>query len=405
MVARFYPPWTGGGIVRTVGFARHLPAFGYEPVILTGGCGEAAAPGAGGAEVIRAGGGGPRGAAGRSGAEARRPARVAALARASAWLLVPDAHASWRGPAVRAGLERLRRGDIAAIYSTSPPDTDHSVALELKRASGLPWVADFRDPWIGLAFRDPPTPWHRRAHREMLRAVLAGADRVVAATEGTRGWLARAAPGAGAPAAVIPNGFEEEEWEGIEPRRFERFTIMHAGRLSEDRTLAPFLCGLEIFLSRDPARRPAVECLMPGPHDAAEERLVSERGLGDVARFPGNLEHRQVLEFEAGASLLLLIKHGSPRFRDLIPGKLYEYLGVRRPVLAVVPEGPAAELVRGLRLGWVAPPDRPERIADALEEAFAGSHSFPAAAAEERAQFTRRALTGRLAQVLDEATR
>lgn len=409
IVARFFPPGTGGGVYRTLGFTRHLPAFGYEPIVLTG---PDLAPGEGDPdlnasvsrlEVVRAGRGSALSAA-RS--RAARPQWISALAGAASWVAIPDSYARWRADAVRAGLERLKRGDVSAIYSTSPPDTDHLVALDLHRASGLPWIADFRDPWIGLGYREPPTPWHRARHVRLLREVLRGATRVVAATEGTERWLKGIEPSIAPRSSVIPNGFEAEEWRDVVPRRFDRFTMIHAGRLSDDRTLEPFANGLAAFLERDPARRQAIQCLLLGPHDANQARVVERAGLNGVVRFEGNRSHAETLAMEAGSDLLLLVKSRSARYKDLVPGKLYEYLGSGRPVLAIAPEGPAADLVRRFGMGWVADPDSPELIADALTQAWARrappAPGAPDAPAVDRESCTRRKLTERLAQTLSE---
>ena len=214
--------------------------------------------------------------------------------------------------------------------------------------------------------------------------------------------------------SVVSNGFEDEEWRGVAPHRFERFTVLHAGRLSDDRTLEPFARGLATFLARDPARRGAIQCLLLGPHDAEQARVVGRSGLTGVVRFEGNRSHAETLAMEAGADALLLVKSRSARYRDLVPGKLYEYMGAGRPVIAVASEGPAADLVRRFGLGWVADPDAPERIADALEEAWARrappaphAPTAPASTAAtgapaDRESFTRRRLTERLALTLSE---
>jgi len=246
----------------------------------------------------------------------------------------------------------------------------------------------------------------------LLRDVLRGATRVIAATDGTGRWLAEVEPSIASRSSVIPNGFEDEEWRDVTPRRFDRFTMLHAGRLSDDRTLEPFARGLEAFLARDPARRGAVQCLLLGPHDAAQTRAVGRAGLAGVMRFEGSRSHAETLAMEAGADLLLLVKSRSERYRDLVPGKLYEYLGAGRPVLAIAPDGPAADLVRRFGMGWVADPDAPEQIADAITEALArrappAASAAPAAAAPgsaDRESYTRRRLTERLARTLSEIT-
>ncbi|MBI5837405.1 MAG: glycosyltransferase [Candidatus Eisenbacteria bacterium] len=406
MVALHFPPVGGGGVYRTLGFARHLEGHGFLPVILTGSGGgawvkdEALVRGVEHLETLRVGALLPAQAlAGR----VRRPFWQMAAGWLATRALVPDTYLRWRKPAVRAGLERLRRGDVRALYSTSPPDTDHMVALDLKRATGLPWVADFRDPWIGLGYFRPLTPWHRAAHLERLRAVLSNADRVLTATDGTRAFLEAALPSAAPRITVIPNGYEEEEWREVTPARFDRFTVVHAGRISAGRTLAPFLDGLQRFLAADPSRAARTQVLLYGPHDSPQAGLVERRGLGEVVRFVGQRPHREVLEAEAGAHALLLLKHLSGRFRELVPGKLYEYLASGRPVLAVVPEGPAAELVRTMGCGWVAAPGEPGRVAEALERAWKGE-APPRHSPADRSIFSRRRLTSRLAGVLEEIT-
>ena len=229
--------------------------------------------------------------------------------------------------------------------------------------------------------------------------MLAEATHVVAATEGTAAWLALADPSIRARSSVIPNGYEAEDWAGISPHRFDRFTVLHAGRLSGDRDLQGFLGGFQMFLGQDAERRARTQLVLIGPHDEGPVRQVRQHGLEGVVRFLGQVPHKEAMEMEAGAHVLLLIKHRDPQFRELIPGKLYEYLGARKPILAVAGQSPAAELVRGLRAGWVASPDSPELVALALEEAYGGRS--PRARAEDCALFTRASLTGRLAHILD----
>jgi hypothetical protein len=76
---------------------------------------------------------------------ARRDDGLRALAR---FFLFPDSYAAWGKPALHAGLERVRKGGIDAVISTSPPETAHLVGEKI--AGPLPWIADFRDPWVAL---------------------------------------------------------------------------------------------------------------------------------------------------------------------------------------------------------------------------------------------------------------
>jgi len=180
IVSHFFPPHGGGGVHRALAWARHLPAFGWDVTVLAAGLRGywvedpsllARVPAA--TEVLRVDAATGvalwRAAAGARGAAqgVRTDGPVKALAR---FFLLPDSYRAWAAPAVRAGRARLARGDIDAVLSTSPPETAHLVGETLARHAHLPWVADFRDPWVALHYRRPPTPLHAALHRAAARS-------------------------------------------------------------------------------------------------------------------------------------------------------------------------------------------------------------------------------------------
>ncbi len=116
-----------------------------------------------------------------TGASARRSSRgFGALRRAAAWFLVPDSYVGWRPFALGAAREIVRDDPPDALMSSGPPETNHVVGLALRRETGLPWLADFRDPWFGLHLFPAPTAWHRARHAKLEAAVLDQADCIVA---------------------------------------------------------------------------------------------------------------------------------------------------------------------------------------------------------------------------------
>jgi glycosyltransferase involved in cell wall biosynthesis len=121
-------------------------------------------------------------------------------------------------------------------------------------------------------------------------------------------------------------------------------------------------------------------------------------------RLRGYMPHQEAIAAMRRADVLVLIKHVEPRYRGLIPGKLYEYMGAGRPILALVPECEAADLVRAGKWGEVAPPDDPDAIAAALlrllshQRAGTLAQAYPGGA---RAAFERPAQAGELAHLLD----
>ena len=107
------------------------------------------------------------------------------LRRLASWCLIPDSYIGWRGFALKAARQVLKQDPAQAILSTGPPETNHLVATRLQKATGLPWVADFRDPWFGLHLFPAPTAVHRWRHAQLETKVLAQASALLATTE----WL------------------------------------------------------------------------------------------------------------------------------------------------------------------------------------------------------------------------
>jgi glycosyltransferase involved in cell wall biosynthesis len=299
--------------------------------------------------------------------ESRSSSGFNILRKVSDLLLFPDSYAGWAGPAARKGRELIARGDIDLIYSTGPPDTVHRVGQRLARESGLPWVADFRDLWYNLHLKPPPSNWHRRRHERAEAQVLHNAN-VVTVTEGWRKLLEERG---GRPVTLIRNGFDPADFEGIEtPTDPEReFVMLHTGKLSLDRSALPFLKGLRKFLDIRPDLEDKLRVDFLGPRESENESVLEELRLTNQVRFTGSLPHREALRRQRAADLLLILHQGEERYRDLVPGKCYEYAGAGRPVLALAPEGELSGLVNEFKLGWSVRPQADE-VARALDEAL-----------------------------------
>ncbi|MEQ1834283.1 MAG: hypothetical protein ABL977_14640, partial [Candidatus Eisenbacteria bacterium] len=225
VLAYFYPPLAGGGVPRVLSFTRHLPEHGWACTVVCAGEHDywvrdesllAAVPAA--TEVIRVTGGSGLAAVlrlrGASTQGRRSSTGFAALRALSDWFLLPDSYAGWARRAVRAASARIAAGGIDAVLSSSPPDSVHLAAGQVVRAARrgahrtLPWIADFRDPWIGSHFRTPPTRWHAARHAAMEASVTGGADLVLAASRTHHDALAARTVARPARLLHLPNGFE-----------------------------------------------------------------------------------------------------------------------------------------------------------------------------------------------------
>lgn len=379
MIVPFFPPMGGGGVYRPLSFVRHLPANGWRVTVIAPrgdafwirdeSLLERVPPGTrvvrtdtwSGQAVLR------RGAAG---AQKRSSRRFGFLRRVAAAVLIPDSYVGWYSFAVRAAVQEIRSGGFDALYSTSPPETAHLVAAAVQRRSGLPWVADFRDPWMNLHLLDVPSRAHAALHRRLERSVCGRAD-VVATTVWSEELLRRACPSARV--TRIPNGYDGGEMAAVaalSPPPGGPIRILHAGMLTQRRSAAPFLEALRDFLARRPDAQGGVDVEFAGAREDENERVLERLGLGACVRFAGSIPHAEALRRERAAHVLLLIKHADPRYNGLVPGKLYEYIGLRRPVLALAPAGEARVLVESLRRGEWADPEDVAAISRAIERMY-----------------------------------
>lgn len=385
LLCYFYPPLAGGGVHRVLGFTRWLPEYGWDCTVVCAGREdywmrdenlESRIPPA--TEVIRLPGGSVLAAwlgLGRSVARAVRGSHDSPAGRRSGfvssglrshsdWLLVRDSCAGWVRRAGRAAAARIARGDVSAVLSSSPPDSVHLVALALARRSALPWVADFRDAWVGLHHRRPRTAWNAARHRALERRVLAGADLVLAASRTHADDLERSREAQPRRVVHLPDGYEPDvkaPGAGPEPETpvpgHEHFTLVFTGTLALMPDAEVFLEALHEVLARRPEARRRIRARLAGPFEASYQDRAEALGLRGIVEFCGPLAHRQARALQRAADVLLLWKRGG--CRGMVPGKVYEYLDAGRPILALLEDGDeAARLVRRAGAACVPPGDR-----------------------------------------------
>ena len=434
LLCYFYPPLGGGGVHRVLGFTRWLPEHGWDCTVVCAGPEDywvrdetlmGRIPS--GTEVIRVPGGSALSAwlrlkRGRdratgsvtsaaragSGAVGRRSGLVFSGLRAlSDWLLLPDSYAGWASRARGVAAARLSRGDVSAVLSTSPPDSVHLAALPLARRSGLPWIADFRDPWIGLHFRRPPTAWHAARQRDLERRVLTGADLVLAASRTHADNLGRGAVSRPRRAVHLPNGYEPDTGGPAPARAADHFTLVFTGMLSLMPDVEVLFEALHQVLARRPEARRRIRVRLAGPFDTDYEDRAVALGLKGIVEFTGPLAHGEARALQRAADLLLLWK---PRgFHTMVPGKIYEYLDAGRPLLALLEEGDEAEQLVRRAGGTCLPSGDREGLAAEIERRYlawkegAGTETQASPGRPDwLEEHTRSSLSARLATLLDE---
>ncbi|HXH83828.1 MAG TPA: glycosyltransferase [Candidatus Tectomicrobia bacterium] len=404
MVAFHYPPEGGSsGVLRTLKFTKYLPRHGWTPHVLTL---RESFYRSRDEQLVR-----------DIPAEARvhrtfaldTSRHLAIRRRYPAWLTVPDRFVSWVPFGVVRGLRVIRAAGIRCLYSTCPQPSAHLIALLLKRRTGLPWVADFRDPWIEETGEGAPRSLRDRVDRRLERAVVRHADRIVATTPSLRDdFLRRYADLAHGKTHVIYNGYDEDDAAALPApaAKREHFEILHAGLVTEAyRDPTPILRAVSSLIARGRVdrRRVRIVFLGGGKYPASAGFAAGVRGLAlqDVVDVAGRVSHAEALERTRHADCLLLLQ-ASDDTRALIPAKAFEYLRAGRPILALAGPGATADLLRDMEQATVVDPGRPADIEEAIAASYEAWRESPVPIVVERKieRFERANLTAELARIL-----
>ncbi len=425
LVTYYFPPAGGPGVQRMLKFAKYLPDFGWRPVVLT--VREDAAypvrdPSLArdlpeGIEVVRT----PitefyrayRKMSGRQapleGTRARAGEGIVEktlrLVRAS--LFVPDGRVGWLLHAVGPGIRLARSSGAAAIVSSGPPFTTNLIGARIASRTGLPCVQDFRDPWTRAPFYPSRPAPARRLDERLECSIVRKAARTVAVNRRILDDLAARCPGVERERLVtIPNGFDEEDFRGMERRLPAKLTLLHAGTLHAARDPAILREAVRRLCARDPGFAAGFEILMAGRVEPSVVEAFSQPPFGRLVRFLGYLPHEESLRLLRSVHYCLLLIGDEPEVRGMITGKVYEYLGSETPIVAIGPtDGEAAELIRRCAAGVTFATEDAAGLAEWLEREWrrhqGGSAPSIAPAAREIAAYGRRDLTRQLAEVLE----
>jgi glycosyltransferase involved in cell wall biosynthesis len=367
MIAYHFPPFAGSsGIQRTLRFVQHLPALGWEPTVLTAHprayertSHDLSADVPAGVVVERA--------------FALDTARHLAIAgNYPAFLARPDRWMTWRFGAVPAGLRLIRDRRPDVLWSTYPIATAHIIGAALEHRSGLPWVADFRDPMAQDGYPEDPRTWQsfkRIEERAVTRARFS-----VFTTPGAARTYRDRYPTMSDRITVIENGFDEESFAGLSadralhaPLNPGAVTLLHSGVVyPSERDPTRLFEATRQMVERGVLRRGEFKIrFRAATHDALLRRLARDNAIEDFVELLPPIPYRSAIEEMVRADGLLVLQ--AANCNEQIPAKLYEYLRAGRPIIALTdPRGDTAGLLREAGLDTVARLDSIDEIAALL---------------------------------------
>ena len=437
IISYYWPPTGGSGVQRWVKFAKYLPSLGWQPVVYTPSNPEQLAVDESllaeippEVEVLKQPIREPyaiyhklmgRSSGKGAGVNPINSQKKSWKQRLMLWIrsnfFVPDPRAGWVRPSVGFLCRYLSEHPVDVIVTTGPPQSVHLIGRGLHRRLGVPWVADFRDPWTRMFFFEnlPLLPWVRRRHFKLEQSVLDEATAIVSVTPRVQAdFAARTST----PVHLITNGYDESDFAAeLPPRTDGKFRVVHTGLFASDGNPLELWNALAGLCSESADFASRLEIRLAGKVDPEIVEAITEAGLGAQLRLLGYLPHPEsVAELRQADIILLPLRH-SPEYGKVYPGKIFECMAAGPFVLGIGPsDSAAAELLASTATGkmfdWDADPSGFIRDVAAARYGEAGGGCglrsiFPERVAQQRgadrpspAAYSRSALTAQLVTLL-----
>lgn len=311
---------------------------------------------------------------------------------------IPDARKLWVKPSISYLAKIISDEGIKTVITTGPPHSLHLIGLGLKQKYAIQWIADFRDPWTSIGYHKKLRLWpsSTRKHKELEKRVLNVADKIIVTSNTTKQEFETITD---KPIKVITNGFDEI----LEPTAQDsKFTISHIGSLLTGRNPMVLWEVLHDLILNNEAFNKALKIQLAGVVGEEVLKSIHDFGLDAHVQQMGYISHYKVLEVQQKSQVLLLLEIDSEETKGIIPGKLFEYLNAKRPILAIGPEEwEAGLMVTNTSAGKVFTHSESVDLKNVLLDWFGQYQKGTLQCKSDHvAQFHRRALTKALAKFI-----
>ncbi|MFP4520966.1 MAG: glycosyltransferase [Fibrobacterota bacterium] len=399
VISYYFPPAGGPGVQRVLKFVKYLPEFGYMPVVVCG-------PESGysndnslikdipaGTKLYRI-----------SDPGVFIPGEIRKLLR---FLFIPDRQSFWSGRVSRKLKNIMQREKPDIIFSSSPPHSIHEAARRASEASGIPFIADFRDEWSS----DPDFE-RREAVKKQMKMETGILEECSALTTVTEDAVRNFTEKGCSRAYLVHNGYDMDDMgtahAELSKNESEKLEITYSGRFTRKSTPLMFLNSLQTVIRKKPEFKRKIIITIAGPN-GNRKWVENFPELEDVLNFPGYLPHERCIELMKKSDILLLLC-GNTEKSEILPAKMFEYMALGKPVLASVRyKKECSEILNKYGRSFIMAGEDPEMLGDFLEKSLSnkseGKELLPARVNMGFIEtFSRRRLTEKLAGIFDEFT-
>ncbi len=425
IITYYWPPAGGPGVQRALKFVKYLPKFGWEPVVLT--VENPDSP----VDDISLSNDIPEGTkiyktkslepfelykkfTGKKSNE-KIPNDVLLNKKSATlkdkfanWvrlnLFIPDAKIGWKKYAVKRGIEIVKKEKIDLIFTTSPPQTVALIGKALSKKTGVKWIADFRDPWMEIVY-------YQKVKRSFLtlktdsyfeRGVLKNANGIVTISDDMIRLFKSKSPNQ--TFHLIPNGFDKTDFTKTIKEKNNNFTIAYTGSISNDRVPYVLFSALDKLINEDGVHNIRLDFAGRYCHEFTE--AIKKNNLLHIADLKGFVPHNESTQILNNADCLLLVVDNVPNNKGFLTGKLFEYMGTKKPIFAIGPtDGDANGFIQKSNSGIMVNYNDNTMAYEELKTMYENWKNNTENYSYKVEQFSRKNLTKKLAQVFEEVIR
>lgn len=316
---------------------------------------------------------------------------------------IPDARKFWIKPSVNYLKKYISKNNIDAIITTGPPHSMHLIGLKLKQQLGVKWIADFRDPWTEIDYfhQLPLSKKAVKKHHFLEQEILLNANVVLVVGNTMNKNYSKFSNNV----VTITNGFDGELITS-ETNLDSKFTITHIGLMNADRNPKMLWEVLAEIISENKDFSKDFKLKLIGKVDASVIEEITINNLDENVELIDYVAHDEVIEYQKKSQVLLLLLNNVPSVKGIITGKIFEYLMVNRPILAIAPkDGDLAEILNETNAGVVVDFEESTTLKNTILELYSKYKQGDLSVNSKNIdQFHRRELTNKVAKILKELT-
>lgn len=380
--AYYFPPMGLSGVQRTLKFVKFMKNYNWEPTVITAGnVGYFAHDKSllkeleeSDVKIIRTSALDPNSLLSKFGT-IKLPNEFIrkSFNRLSQALFIPDNKISWSKKAYNIASELIEKENFDLIFVTIPPFSSFRSAAKLRKKYNIPLLVDYRDLWLNSYFSFYPTFLHKFIHKQMEYNSLKAADKITVTNRKIKEKLINTYKFLTFDDIVIvSHGFDQEDFENIEPipKQNDKMIITYSGVFMEYNTPEYFLKAFKKVIIENPEAASKIELHFVGYLRKENQKLIKKLMLEPYVKDFGYVDHKESVRKIISSDVLWIMVGRKKNIEAILPGKLFEYFGARKPLIACLPKGAARTAAIAYGASFITEPEDIEEIKSAILKVY-----------------------------------